>query len=130
MVNGSGRKLLQTRRRAAAPLIFYIRADSPMRHLRDRRASTPPVLSKSALLRRLPAAVESFKHNECICAQGKRRHRVSNLSLSAANWRTGGTHCQRPEPSPIHGALLRCQMLFAQHVATSPLSGGRHTGSR
>jgi hypothetical protein len=27
MVNGSGRKLVQTRRRAAAPLIFYIRAD-------------------------------------------------------------------------------------------------------
>lgn len=25
MVNGSGRKLVQTRRRAAAPLIFYIR---------------------------------------------------------------------------------------------------------
>jgi hypothetical protein len=44
MVNGSGRKLVRARRRAAAPLIFYIRADSPMQHLRDDRASTPPVL--------------------------------------------------------------------------------------
>ena len=53
MVNGSGRKLVQTRRRAAAPLIFYIRADSPMQHLRDHRASTPPVL---------PAALNVLGH--------------------------------------------------------------------
>ena len=53
MVNGSGRKLVQTRRRTAAPLIFYIRADSAMQHLRDHRASTPAVL---------PAAVNVLGH--------------------------------------------------------------------
>ena len=44
MVNGSGRKLVQTRRRAAAPLILYIRADPALQHLRDHRASMPAVL--------------------------------------------------------------------------------------
>ena len=53
MVNGSGRKLVQTRRHAAAPLIFYIRADPAMQHLRDHRASTPPAL---------PAAVNVLGH--------------------------------------------------------------------